>query len=78
MDLKLKLYSSLCLRILCSDGKRLQEQMSLIVSNAFLFPSNTPCYGFICLRDEIIVYGLCYLGLWNACSEGTPLASHNK
>lgn len=37
MDLKLKLCFSLQLHIVSTDGARLQEQMSLIVSNAFLF-----------------------------------------
>lgn len=43
-----------------------------------VFPSNTLHYGFICLRDAIVVYELCFLGLWNGCSEGTPPAAHNK
>lgn len=42
------------------------------------FPSNTLHYGFICLLDAILVCELCFLCLWNGCSEGTPPAAHNK
>lgn len=56
----MKLYFSLCLHTLSTDGERLQEQVSLIVSTAFFFLSNTLHYGFICLRDAIVAYELCF------------------
>lgn len=59
-------------------GRSYRSKCHLLYPLHFFLPSNALHYAFICLRDAIVVYELGYLGLWSACSGGTPPAAHNK